>query len=82
VKGERAAIDAAESAFESAKAQGDEAGLKFANATRAEHAQTVKKLMDFKSGLTRLSVSRLQPAQRPIAINSHVCRPTQFRRPR
>lgn len=53
VKAERAAIQAAEVAFEAAKAQGNEAGMKLADATRAEHAQTLKMLMDFKSGLTR-----------------------------
>lgn len=53
VKSERAAIQAAEAAFESAKTQGNETGMKQADATRTEHAQTLKALMDFKAGLTR-----------------------------
>lgn len=53
VRSERAAIQAAEAAFESAKAQGNEAGMKQADATRIDHAQTLKTLMDFKAGLTR-----------------------------
>ena len=53
VKAERAAIQAAEAAFEVAKAQGNEVGMKQADATRAEHAEALKKLLDFKSGLTR-----------------------------
>lgn len=53
VKAERTAIQAAEAAFEAAKAQGNEAGMKLADATRAEHGEALKKLMDFKSGLTR-----------------------------
>ena len=47
------AIGAAEVAFEQAKARGDEAGMKLADSTRSDHAQALKKLMDFKSGLTR-----------------------------
>lgn len=53
VKAERAAIQAAEAAFEAAKTQGNAAAMKQADATRAEHAQVLKALMDFKSGLTR-----------------------------
>jgi len=53
VKAERVAIQAAEGAFESAKAQANEAGMKQADATRAGHAQALKTLMDFKAGLTR-----------------------------
>lgn len=53
VKAQRAAIQTAEVAFEAAKAQGNEAGMKLADAARAEHARTLKDLMDFKSGLTR-----------------------------
>ena len=53
VTAERAAIQAAEAAFEAAKAQGNEAGMKQADANRAEHAETLQKLLDFKSGLTR-----------------------------
>lgn len=53
VKAERAAIEAAEAAFEEAKAQGNEAGMKLADADRSDHAQALKKLMDFESGLTR-----------------------------
>lgn len=50
---QRAAIQAAEAAFESSKAQGNQSGLKQADATRADHAQALKKLMDFKAGLAR-----------------------------
>ncbi len=53
VKAERAAIDDAEAAFEGAKVQGSETGMKHADATRGHHAQALKALMDFKSGLTR-----------------------------
>jgi len=53
VKARRDAIQAAEAAFENAKAQGNEAGMKLADANRAEHAQALKTLMDFKAGLTR-----------------------------
>jgi len=53
VKAERAAIAAAEAAFEVDKAQGNEAGMKAADATRKDHADTLKSLMDFKAGLTR-----------------------------
>lgn len=53
VKAQRAAIAQAEAAFEAAKAQGNEAAMKRADATRAEHAGILKQLMDFKSGLTR-----------------------------
>jgi type I restriction enzyme R subunit len=55
LKAEREAIQAAEAAFEAAKAQGNEAGMKLADATRAEHAQELQSLIDFKSGLTRFS---------------------------
>lgn len=53
VKIERKAIEDAEAAFEAAKAQDNEAGMKQADATRTTHAEALKKLMDFKSGLTR-----------------------------
>jgi type I restriction enzyme R subunit len=53
VKAQRTAIQAAEAAFENAKAQGNEVGMKIADATRSEHAQALKALMDFKAGLTR-----------------------------
>ncbi len=53
VKAERVAIQAAEAAYEAAKAQGNEVGMKQADAIRAEHAEALKKLLDFKSGLTR-----------------------------
>lgn len=53
VKLQRKAIQDAEAAFEVAKAQGNEAGMKLADATRATHTDALKKLMDFKSGLTR-----------------------------
>lgn len=53
VKARRDSIQAAEVAFENAKAQGNEAGMKLADANRAEHALALKTLMDFKSGLTK-----------------------------
>lgn len=53
VAAERAAIQAAEAGFEVAKAQGNEAGMKQADATRSAHAEALKQLLDFKSGLTR-----------------------------
>lgn len=52
VKAEQAAIQAAEAAFEGAKLQGNEAGMKHADAARADHAQALMTLMDFKAGLT------------------------------
>jgi type I restriction enzyme R subunit len=53
VRLQRKAIQDAEAAFEAAKAQGNEAAMKLADATRATHAEALKKLMDFKFGLTR-----------------------------
>jgi len=53
VKLQRKAIQDAESAFEAAKAKGSDAGMKLADANRASHAEALKKLMDFKAGLTR-----------------------------
>lgn len=53
VVAERAAIEAAEAAYERAKAQGNEAGMKQADATRTAHAEALQQLLDFKSGLTR-----------------------------
>src|SRR5690606_35634686 len=50
---ERAAIEAAEAAYERAKAQGNEAGMKQADATRTAHAEALQQLLDLKSGLTR-----------------------------
>lgn len=50
---QRAAILAAEAAYEVAKSQGNEAGMKQADATRKAHAEALQRLMDFKSGLTR-----------------------------
>jgi type I restriction enzyme R subunit len=49
----RNAILAAEAAYEVAKSQSNEMGIKQADAIRATHAETLKQLMDFKSGLTR-----------------------------
>ena len=46
-------IRAAEAAFEAAKAQGDEAGMKAADAKRADAAEQRQRLLDFKAGLTR-----------------------------
>ena len=53
VKAARAAIQKAETAYEVAKTQGNEAGMKLADATRTEYADALQALMDFKSGLTR-----------------------------
>lgn len=53
VTAEHAAIQSAESAFEGAKAQGNESGMKLADATRARHAEALKALLDFRGGLTR-----------------------------
>lgn len=53
VKLQRTAIQNAEAAYEAAKVQGNEAAMKHADATRVTHAEALKKLMDFKSGLTR-----------------------------
>lgn len=53
VKQQRAAIQAAEAAYEVAKAQGNEAGMKHADATRTAHAEGLQQLLDFKSGLIR-----------------------------
>lgn len=49
----RTAIQAAEAAFEIAKTQGNEAGMKRADAERAQWAEAQQQLMDFKSGLSR-----------------------------
>ena len=48
-------IAAAEVAFEAAKAQGNDAGMKAADAERAHAADALKKLRDFKSGLMRFA---------------------------
>lgn len=53
VQQRRAAIQAAEAAYEAAKSQGNEAGMKQADATRTAHAEALQRLLDFKSGLTR-----------------------------
>lgn len=50
---ERAEIEKAEAAYEVAKQQGNEVGMKASDALRATHAEQLKALMDFKSGLTR-----------------------------
>ena len=49
----RAAMQAAEASFEMAKSRNDEAGMKKADAERAELAAMQQLLLDFKSGLTR-----------------------------
>jgi type I restriction enzyme R subunit len=49
----RHAIRAAEAAFEAAKVQGNEAGMKAADAERAAQAEALQQLLDFKSGLAR-----------------------------
>jgi type I restriction enzyme R subunit len=53
LKVERKAIEVAEASFEASKVQGNEAGMKLAEAARAEHAQALQALMDFKAGLSR-----------------------------
>jgi type I restriction enzyme R subunit len=53
VKRQREAIGHAESVFEAAKAQGNEPAMKQADASRAQYAEVLKQLMDFKSGLSR-----------------------------
>lgn len=53
VQQRRAAIQAAEAAYEAAKSQGNEAGMKQADATRTAHSEALQQLLDFKSGLTR-----------------------------
>jgi type I restriction enzyme R subunit len=49
----RDAIRAAEAAFEVAKVQGNEAGMKAADAERAAQAEALQHLLDFNSGLAR-----------------------------
>lgn len=49
----RAEIQTAEAAFEAAKTQGNEAAMKAADAQRNESAESLQKLIDFKSGLAR-----------------------------
>lgn len=49
----RAAIKKVDEAFEAAKLQGDEAGMKQADAERARWAELQQQLLDFKSGLSR-----------------------------
>lgn len=53
LKAARTAIQAAEADFEGAKAQGNEAGMKAADARRNAAAEVLQKLLDFKSGLSR-----------------------------
>lgn len=53
VKIKRKAIEDAEAAYETAKTQGNEAVMKQADVNRALHTETLKRLMDFKAGLTR-----------------------------
>lgn len=48
-----AEIKAAETAYENAKAQGNELGMKAADATREVHAEVLQTLLDFKAGLGR-----------------------------
>lgn len=50
---ERVAIEKAEAAYEVAKQQSNEAGMRASDAMRATHAVQLKALMDFKSGLNR-----------------------------
>ncbi|AZD54279.1 Type I restriction-modification system, restriction subunit R [Pseudomonas chlororaphis subsp. aurantiaca] len=50
---ERAAIEKTEAAYEIARLQDNEVGMKAADAARATHAEQLKALMDFKSRLTR-----------------------------
>lgn len=49
----RTAIQSAEAAYEAAKLQDNEAGMKQADAQRMAQAEALQKLLDFKSGLTR-----------------------------
>lgn len=49
----RAEIQSAEAAFEAAKSQGNEPGMKAAEARRSETTEALQLLLDFKSGLTR-----------------------------
>ena len=49
----RHAIHAAETSFEAAKIQGNETGMKSADADRTHHAEALQTLLDFKSGLAR-----------------------------
>ncbi|MEW9584012.1 type I restriction endonuclease subunit R [Paraburkholderia sp. DGU8] len=53
IKAARAAILTAEGAYEGAKAQGNETGMKAADARRNEAAEVLQQLLDFKSGLAR-----------------------------
>ena len=53
LKAEQIAVLTAEREFEVAKAQGNDAAMKHADAVRAEHAQALKALLEFKSGLSR-----------------------------
>jgi type I restriction enzyme R subunit len=48
-----AEINSAEAAFESAKLQGNEAGMKAADARRNEATDALQTLLDFKAGLSR-----------------------------
>lgn len=49
----REAVNTWESAYEKARSQGDEGGMKAADHHRREHADQIKSLMAFKSGLGR-----------------------------
>jgi type I restriction enzyme R subunit len=49
----REAVNTWESAYEKAHSQGDQAGMKMADHHRREHADQIKSLMTFKSGLGR-----------------------------
>jgi type I restriction enzyme R subunit len=49
----RAEIQSAEATFEAAKMQGNEPGMKAADAHRNEAAEVLQQLLDFKSGLAR-----------------------------
>lgn len=49
----RAEIQSAEAVFEGAKTQGNEAGMKAADARRNDAAEALQLLLDFKSGLAR-----------------------------
>ncbi|MFL6587821.1 MAG: type I restriction endonuclease subunit R [Luteimonas sp.] len=53
VAASRNAIQAAEAAYGATKAQGNEAGMRQADANRNAHAEALQQLLDFKSGLTR-----------------------------
>lgn len=63
LKAARAAILAAEAAYEATKLQGNATGMKAADARRAQSAEALQILLDFKSGLARFSTLYTYVAQ-------------------